>query len=159
MTFLALLSGANHPDALTRRAVSELLDAEIQALDPDAGTVLGTILDLAQFPVPLVDGSDANWPGANPVYVEQLEAADHLVIAAPVYNFGIPAALKAWIDQVVIANRTFDPETYTGLLQGKRATIVTAAGGSDPEQTPAHVPYLRQILGFIGITDVTVQKV
>lgn len=92
--------------------------------------------------------------------VDELLEADRLLIGAPMYNFAIPAALKAWIDQIVRAGRTFDPATYTGLLTGKRAVVITACGGAGYGSggTMAalnHVdPYLRTILGFIGIMEV-----
>lgn len=91
--------------------------------------------------------------------IAELEAADTIVIGAPLYNFAIPAALKAWIDLVARARKTF---RYTesgpeGLLKGKRAFIVAASGGvpvgSDYDFATG---YLRHVLGFIGITDVTV---
>lgn len=90
--------------------------------------------------------------------VAELKGADQIVIALPVYNFSVPAVLKAWIDQVARARVTFK---YTengpvGLLEGKRALIVMVSGGtpagSDIDFASA---YLRHILGFIGITDVT----
>lgn len=91
--------------------------------------------------------------------VAQLKAADILVIGAPVYNFSVPASLKAWIDMVCRAGDTF---RYTesgpeGLLKGKKAYIVVASGGV-PVDSPYDyaTPYLRQVLGFIGITDIEV---
>ncbi|WP_407361876.1 FMN-dependent NADH-azoreductase [Pseudomonas luteola] len=92
---------------------------------------------------------------------QELLAADVLVLAAPMYNFAIPSTLKAWLDHVLRAGVTFK---YTeqgpqGLLEGKRAYILTARGGvytGSPANTFDHQePYLRQVLGFIGITDVT----
>ncbi|MEL7301799.1 MAG: NAD(P)H-dependent oxidoreductase [Pseudomonadota bacterium] len=89
--------------------------------------------------------------------IEELMAADTLVIGAPIYNFGIPAALKAWIDQVARAGITFK---YTdtgpqGLLEGKRAIIVTASGGTKVgSEIDFATGYLKFALGFIGITDV-----
>ncbi|MGH8221602.1 MAG: FMN-dependent NADH-azoreductase [Woeseiaceae bacterium] len=91
--------------------------------------------------------------------VEELSAADVLVIGVPLYNFGIPASLKAWIDMVLRARRTF---RYTengpeGLLKGKKAYLVVASGGvaigSDADFA---TPYLRFALAFIGITDVEI---
>lgn len=83
--------------------------------------------------------------------------ADVLVLAAPMYNFAIPSTLKAWLDHIAWAGVTF---RYTasgpeGLLKGKRAYIVTTRGGiyRDTEGDTV-VPYLRQILNFIGITDI-----
>ncbi len=90
--------------------------------------------------------------------VAELEAADVLVINTPVWNFGVPAALKAWIDLVARARRTF---RYTengpiGLLENKRAFIALASGGTalDSEIDFAG-RYLRHVLGFLGIDDVT----
>jgi len=90
--------------------------------------------------------------------VEEAKAADTLVIALPVYNFGIPAALKAWIDLVARAGLTFK---YTesgpvGLLENKRAIILLASGGTPMgSEIDYATPYLRHALKFIGITDVT----
>ena len=92
--------------------------------------------------------------------IAELKTADHIVIGTPMYNFSIPAALKAWIDHVVRVGQTFTAQ-YEGLVTGKLATIIMASGGdfsagSYTEGLNAAIPYLRQILGFIGITDVTV---
>jgi FMN-dependent NADH-azoreductase len=92
--------------------------------------------------------------------VEELMMSDLLVIACPMWNFGIPSSLKAWIDYVVRAGRTFNyaGAGVEGLAKGKRAILVLASGGvfSDgPWKSWDSVePYLRQILGFIGIEDV-----
>jgi FMN-dependent NADH-azoreductase len=91
--------------------------------------------------------------------IAELEAADTIVIGVPVYNFAIPASLKAWIDLIARARRTF---RYTeagpeGLLKGKKAYLVVASGGvpvgSDYDFATG---YLRHVLGFVGITDVTI---
>lgn len=91
--------------------------------------------------------------------IAEAQAADVLVIGVPVYNFGVPAALKAWIDQIARAGVTF---RYTdagpeGLLKGKRAVLDIASGGV-PVGSEADFAsgYLRQVLGFIGITDVQI---
>lgn len=91
--------------------------------------------------------------------IAELKAADVIVIGAPVYNFGAPAVLKAWIDQVMRARVTFQ---YTdkgpvGLLKGKRAVIITASGGTRVG-SPADfaVTYLKFALAFMGITDVSI---
>lgn len=91
--------------------------------------------------------------------VEEIKAADVLVIGVPVYNFGVPAALKAWIDQIARAGLTF---TYTengpvGLLHGKRAVIALATGGTEVGSGIDFASgYMRHIMGFIGITDVEI---
>lgn len=94
--------------------------------------------------------------------VEELERADTIVIAAPMYNFSIPSTLKAWIDHVARAGRTF---SYTaagpeGLLKGKKVFVVTGRGGVYSGESPRKAydfqePYLRAVLGFLGLTDVT----
>ncbi|WP_299048243.1 NAD(P)H-dependent oxidoreductase [uncultured Tateyamaria sp.] len=91
--------------------------------------------------------------------VEELNAADTIVIGAPVYNFGVPAALKAWIDLVARAGVTFKySETGpVGLLQGKRAIIAIATGGTAVgSEIDFATGYLKHIMGFIGIHDVEV---
>lgn len=91
--------------------------------------------------------------------LDELFAADTLVFGVPIYNFGIPASLKAWFDQVARAGRTFQ---YTengpqGLVEGKKAYVIIASGGiesgSDNDYATA---YMHQILGFLGITDVEI---
>jgi len=88
----------------------------------------------------------------------ELIAADVLVIGAPMHNFTVSASLKAWIDQVVRTDMTFKI-TEAGvepLLKGKKAIIVTSRGGFIAGTAyDFQEPYLRTILGFIGITDVT----
>jgi len=91
--------------------------------------------------------------------VAELRNADILVIGVPVYNFSIPAALKAWIDMIARARETF---RYTndgpeGLLEGRKAYLVVATGGV-PVGSPMDfaTPYLRHVLAFVGITDVEV---
>jgi FMN-dependent NADH-azoreductase len=91
--------------------------------------------------------------------IAELEAADHIVIATPMYNFATPAILKAWIDHIVRINRTFTA-SYEGLLKGKKVTIILASGGvytagSPTEGYNAESGYLKQVLGFIGLTDIT----
>lgn len=89
--------------------------------------------------------------------VAQLQAADTLVMAVPMINFGIPAQLKNWIDAVAKAGVTFryTPQGPMGLLTGKRAVVVLTRGGVYRDQpTDTMVPYLRTFLGFVGITDV-----
>jgi FMN-dependent NADH-azoreductase len=89
--------------------------------------------------------------------VAELQAADTLVIGLPIYNFGVPAAFKAWIDQVARAGVTFEysPQGPRGLLQGKRAIVAVASGGTEAgSELDFATGFARQVLGFIGITDV-----
>jgi FMN-dependent NADH-azoreductase len=87
-------------------------------------------------------------------------AADTLVIGAPMYNFAIPAQLKAWVDLITIAGVTFryGAQGAEGLMTGKRALIVATAGGQHAGRPSgvAHADYLVQLLGFLGIADVRV---
>jgi len=91
--------------------------------------------------------------------IGELQAADLLVLGAPMYNFSVPTQLKAWLDHVVRAGTTF---RYTeagseGLLEGKRAVIFTSRGGiHQGTATDTMTSFLRTILGFIGIEDVKI---
>jgi FMN-dependent NADH-azoreductase len=94
--------------------------------------------------------------------IEELLAADTIVIGAPMYNLTVSAPLKAWIDQVVRLGRTFlyGPNGPDGVLKGKKVIVLTSRGGAFRPGTSAaqydhQEPYLRHILGFVGLTDVT----
>jgi FMN-dependent NADH-azoreductase len=94
--------------------------------------------------------------------VEELLAADTIVIGAPMYNLTVSAPLKAWIDQVVRVGRTvlYGPNGPDGILKGKKVVVLTSRGGAFRPGTPTaqydhQEPYLRHILGFIGLTDIT----
>ncbi|ASJ98726.1 FMN-dependent NADH-azoreductase [Shewanella marisflavi] len=130
-----------------------------------------TVRDLAAQPLPVLDGEIAmGLRGGEELtarqqevlalsdeLVAELKAHDTIVIAAPMYNFSIPTQLKNWIDLIARAGVTF---TYTetgpkGLVDGKRAVLVTTHGGVHKNGDSDHVvPYLKTVLGFIGITDV-----
>lgn len=89
--------------------------------------------------------------------VAELQRAEHIVIASPIYNFSIPAVLKAWVDQIARAKLTFH---YTetgpvGLLTNKKATVIMASGGVPiGSEMDMASPYIKQALAFVGITDV-----
>ena len=89
--------------------------------------------------------------------MEQFLAADVLVIGAPMYNFSIPSTLKAWIDRVAVAGKTF---RYTekgpqGLAGGKKVIIASGRGGIHTNApTDFQEAYLRQVFGFLGVTDI-----
>ncbi len=91
--------------------------------------------------------------------VAEILAADHLVIATPVYNYNVPAVLKAWVDHIVRKELTLGMDGK-GMVTGKKATVLIASGGVYAEGSPIRdrdiaTPYLRLILGVIGITDLT----
>jgi len=165
---LRIDASMRHEGSVTRQLADNLMD-RLTSKNPDASI---TRRDLADNPPAFIDET---WIGANftaadarsddqkaalarsDALIAELQAADTLVIATPVYNFGIPAALKAWIDMVARAKVTFK---YTengpvGLLEGKRAIILLASGGTGVGSTIDFAsPYLKHVLGFIGITDV-----
>ena len=91
--------------------------------------------------------------------VAELQAADDIVIATPMYNFSVPAALKAWIDLICRDKITFvyENDSPRGLLSNKRATVIVTSGGTlagkDIDFTTS---YIQHILGFIGVNDVTI---
>ena len=118
--------------------------------------------DLDANPVPHLTGQSL--ARSNPEEVadathvlEQFLAADVLVIGAPMYNFSIPSTLKAWIDRIAVAGRTF---RYTekgpeGLAGGKKAIIASGRGGvHSGAPTDFQEAYLRQVFGFLGVTDI-----
>lgn len=120
-----------------------------------------TTRDLDHEPVPhlagrTLSGADDVDRARGDAVLQQFLDADVVVIGAPMYNFGIPSTLKAWIDRIAVNGRTF---RYTangpeGLAGGKRVIVATAAGGLHGGQPTDFVePYLRQVFGFIGITD------
>jgi FMN-dependent NADH-azoreductase len=94
--------------------------------------------------------------------IAELQNSDEYVIATPMYNFGIPAKLKAYVDHIVRSGLTFTMNadgSYSGLLTGKKATVIIASAGEYGPDAPAEgldtlKPYLREILGFIGVTNV-----
>ncbi|MBF9000432.1 MULTISPECIES: FMN-dependent NADH-azoreductase [Vibrio] len=148
---------------------SKLLDEYLAQFDKEQTT----LRDLAANPLPVLDFSVVNALGSagnadqtaeqkevvalSDTLIEELKAADTLVIAAPMYNFTVPTQLKNWFDLIARAGVTFQysengPE---GLIKGKKAVVITTRGGihKDAPQDIA-TAYLKTILGFIGITDV-----
>jgi len=94
--------------------------------------------------------------------ISELENADEYVIGVAMHNFTVPASLRLWIDQIARKGKTFDygPEGTKGLLTGKKATILVACGGvyepgSRTEAFNFVEPYLKAVLGYLGVTDVT----
>ena len=93
--------------------------------------------------------------------VAELQAADVIVIGVPLYNFGAPAVLKAWMDLVARPKVTFRYESGgpVGLLTGKKAIIAPASGGVPIGSAADHMtPQLKTFLAFLGITDVTIAQ-
>lgn len=164
-----------HVDASARQAGSvsrELSQHLVDALS-ESGTEV-TKRDIGLSPLPLINET---WVGANftpdenrsddqkqvlelsDTLIAELEAADTLVLGVPIYNFGVPAAFKAWVDMIARARKTFK---YTetgpvGLLEGKKAYVVIASGGTQSgSEIDFATPYVRHVLGFFGIHDVSI---
>ncbi len=155
------------------RRLGEQFLADWRAARPDGRVI---VRDIGREPPPFVteawvEGAfapvDQQSPAAREAmtvsnhYVDELLAADQLVITTPIYNLSVPAALKAWIDQIVRIGRTWAPGAggFDGLAKNKRALIIVSSGSDFRPGTPGgafnHLePYLRAVLGFIGITDV-----
>ena len=164
---LEISAGARSEGSISRQLTADL----VSALDSRYGETQVARRDLADG-LPFIDEA---WVAANltpdedrsgqhrqslafsDTLVAELAAADVLVIGAPIYNFSIPATLKAWIDMIARARLTFQ---YTengpeGLLKNKKAYVVVPSGGV-PVGSPMDfaTPYLRHALSFVGITDV-----
>lgn len=133
------------------RALTAAAVARFKAADPSA-TV--TYRDLAADPLPHLTLADM--AGDNPV-VDEFLAADVVVIGVSFYNFAVSSQLKAWIDRVLARGKTFSygPEGPQGLAGGKRVVLAVARGGQYAVGGPMEhaETYLRDVLGFMGITD------
>lgn len=166
-TLLRIDASARSTGSITRE-----LNDKIVSKFTEAGPVEVITRDVAQAAIPQINEA---WVGANftpadkrsdaqretlalsDTLIDEIKRADVLVIGLPVYNFGAPAALKAWIDQVARAGVTFK---YTengpkGLLEGKRAIVSLGSGGTEMGSAIDFASgYLRHVLGFLGIQDV-----
>ncbi|MEM1365328.1 MAG: NAD(P)H-dependent oxidoreductase [Pseudomonadota bacterium] len=166
LNILRVDSSMRREGSITRDLASKVIDKLSQ--DTNTSVVVRDLLDGVEH----VDEAwlAANWTPADErtpeqsskltdsdTMINEIKAADVLVIGAPVYNFAVPGALKSWVDMVCRAGETF---RYTengpvGLLEGKRAVIVMASGGTKVgSEIDFASGYLRHIMGFIGITDV-----
>jgi len=174
MNILHVTSSPRGAASYSNRVAAQVI-AELKARNSGA-TV--TTRDLARDPLPHIDDDfvAATKSAAGPqtesqrallaqsdALVDELLAADLVVIAAPMINFTVPSNLKTWIDYVARAGRTF---SYTekgpqGLVTGKQVILVVARGGvySDKPAFDFQVPYLKNVLGFLGMTDVDVIEV
>ena len=169
MQVLEVSGSGRNGDSVSRKLTGELIDA----LETREGRLSVTRRDLSKG-IPLVDERwiNANFTpeeertadqretlAASDALVAELQAADIVVIGSPIYNCGVPAALKAWVDMIARARLTF---RYTangpeGLLKGKKAYVVIASGGVPVDSlVDFATPYLRQALRFVGITDIEV---
>jgi FMN-dependent NADH-azoreductase len=158
-------------DNSASRDVSAAIVARLREADP---TVQVSYRDLAAEPLPHLSGAHLAAAAGAPVsdavkaevaasvaVLEEFLASDVVVIGTPMYNFSVPTQLKAWIDRVCVAGKTF---RYTekgpeGLLGGKRLIVAISRGNVYSPGAPAapndfQEPYLRAVFGFLGITDI-----
>ena len=158
--------------SVSRRLSAEIVAAEI-ARHPGAEVIYR---DLAAAPVGHLSGAHlAAAGGATPESADLVRdvtagqaalaeflAADIVIVGAPMYNFGVPSQLKAWIDRLAVAGKTFaySDKGAVGLAGGKRVIVASSRGGFYGPETPIafldhQESYLRGVFGFFGITDVT----
>lgn len=171
-SILVLNSSANGAASVSKQLVQDTVE-KLRAAHPGAAIVER---DLGENPVPhltsettpAIRGAEATTAGQkeavalSDTLIAELKDADTVVIGAPMYNFGIPSTLKTWFDYVLRAGITFrysesGPE---GLMKGKRAIVILSRAGfysAGPAQPmDSQEPHLVNLLGFMGITDVTV---
>ncbi len=154
--------------ALGTNSVTRELSAAIVARWQDALPELSVeYRDLDADPLPHLTGrslakADAAQAEADEATMQQFLAADVVVIGTPFYNFSIPSTLKAWIDRIAVAGRTF---RYTeagpeGLAGSKRVIIASGRGGQYGDASPADFQeaYLRQVFGFLGVTELEIVR-
>ena len=174
MNILHISSSARGNASYSNRVAGGVV-GEISARNPGVAV---TLRDLARDPLPHIDDDfvAATRSPAGPqserqrsllaqsdALVDELLAADVIVIAAPMINFTIPSNLKTWIDYVARAGRTFSysEKGPQGLVTGKQVILVVARGGvyAGNPALDFQVPYLKSVLGFLGMTDVEVIEV
>jgi FMN-dependent NADH-azoreductase len=147
--------------------VANAIVARLAAANPGAAV---TVRDLGANPHPVLDeaalgalftpadqrtADQAARVALDDALIAQAQAADVIVLGAPMYNFGMPIQLKAWFDAVARAGVTF---RYTengpeGLLKNKKVFVATARGGVYPLDADPQVPHIRMLLNFLGLTD------
>ena len=174
MNILHVTSSARGNASYSNRVAADVIGA-LQARNPGATVALR---DLARDALPHIDDDfvAATRSPAGPqterqreqlaqsnALVDELLASDVIVIAAPMINFTIPSTLKTWIDYVARAGRTFSysEKGPQGLVTGKQVILVVARGGiyAGNPALDFQVPYLKSVLGFLGMTDVEVIEV
>ncbi|CAH0348229.1 FMN-dependent NADH-azoreductase [Aquabacterium sp. CECT 9606] len=163
------INSSSRPDASHSSRLAATIVERIRASQLDASV---TVRDLGRTPLGELDESalqalftpaeqrspeQAARVAIDDAVIAEIQAADVLVLGVPMYNFGVPAQLKNWIDAIARAKVTF---TYTekgpvGLLTGKKVYVALTRGGLY-RNTPAdtQVPYLKTVLAFLGMTDV-----
>jgi len=169
LSVLLVTASARQDGSVSRRFADEI----VQQLQQRYEQIELTTRDVAQG-IPYVD---SDWIGANftaaeqrtaehqatlsysDTLVDEVQQADLILLATPIYNFSVPASLKAWIDMVARVGRTFryTSDGPVGLLQDKKAYAVIASGGTQiGSEIDFASGYLKHVLGFIGIDDVSI---
>ncbi|WP_394821868.1 FMN-dependent NADH-azoreductase [Pendulispora albinea] len=158
MKLLHLDSSILGSASVSRELTHALVDAYRRAF-PD---IQVTYRDLGANPLPHISpATKESEPSAlSDELIAELEAADVLVIGAPLYNFTIPSALKSWIDRVVVAGKTFRYGAHgaEGLVPDKKTYVVVSRGGvyAGTPVEHMHEGYLKQVLNFLGVHDIEV---
>ncbi len=168
MNILQINASARREAANSTRVANSIV-ARLQAATPAASL---TVRDLAVTPHPVLDeaalgalftpaeqrtAEQAARVALDDALIAEIQAADAIVLGVPMYNFGVPVQLKNWIDAIARNGVTF---RYTeqgpeGLLKGKMVYVALARGGSyRGTEADSQVPYLKTVLGFLGMTDV-----
>jgi FMN-dependent NADH-azoreductase len=169
-SLLVINSSAAREGSVSRELVEFTVDRLLQAA-PESRIVRR---DLGANPVPHLVVETLNGVRGTPAtaaeraaralsdeLIAEARAADTIVIGAPMYNFSVATGLRAWFDHVLRAGETFSysAEGVKGLLGGKRVIVIESRGGLYTEGPASAIdfqePYLRHLLGFVGITDVT----
>ena len=173
-TLLKLDSSPMGERSISRKLTSKFAESWLKT--HPGGKVIDR--DLTTLTLPVVD---ASWVGAaytpegsrtaaqrqalaaSDSLINDLEQADEYVFGVPMHNFSIPSTLKLWIDQIARVGKTFSygEAGPKGLLTGKKATLLLASGGEYGKDSAMAsfdfvTPYLQAVLGFLGITDVTI---
>ncbi|TXR48357.1 FMN-dependent NADH-azoreductase [Phyllobacterium endophyticum] len=177
MSSILLITSSPRGSASHSTRVATELALKLQAKKPGAKI---TTRDLANNPLPHIDADYATGiytpaesrsrqqqsvVGVSDALVDELLAADAIVIATGLINFNISSTLKAWIDHIARAGKTFSygADGPKGLVTGKKVYLVIASGGvysSGPAASFDHAtPYLKATLGFLGMTDVEVIRI
>jgi FMN-dependent NADH-azoreductase len=168
MNILQINSSARSTDAQSTKVANAIV-AQLTTKQPQS---VVTVRDLAVTPHPVLDeaalqalftpadqrsAGQASRVALDDALIAELQAADVLVLGCPMYNFGVTVQLKSWIDAIARAGVTFQ---YTatgpvGLIEGKKVYVALTRGGMHRDgATDSQVPYLKTMLGFLGMKDV-----
>ena len=175
MTVLHIDSGILGDHSVSRRLTAAVA-AQIRAEQPGAAV---TYRDLVADPLPHLSGVHLMAANAKPedvdaqvaadnaqsaAVLDEFLAADTVILGVPMYNFSLPSQLKAWIDRIAVAGKTFryTAEGPEGLAKGKKVIVVSTRGGhysAGPAAVMDHQEsYLKAVLGFLGITDIEIVR-